>query len=93
MTDERRPAGAARTTRARTIPDRADILARLIHVSEALEDGDVGMARAIVLDLLDELRPVRPSGSCPECGLRMWPGEVARHVSVVHGVDPFARAA
>ncbi len=70
---------------------RRELRARLVYLSEALEDGDLETARAIVLDLLDELGgAIRPSGRCPECGLAMWPGQIPGHRSNVHGVDPFA---
>ena len=35
---------------------RRDILGRLIFVAEALEDGDAGMANAVALDTIDDLR-------------------------------------
>lgn len=71
-----------------------DLRARLVFLSECLEDGDYPTATAIVLDLLDELGgPACPSGACPVCGLAMWPGQIPGHLSVVHHVDPAERAA
>ena len=73
---------------------RREIRERLVVLVECLEDGDTGTAATIGLDLLDDLGgAVRPSSSCPECGLPMWPGQLPKHRSVVHGVDPWAAAA
>jgi hypothetical protein len=73
-------------TRRRTHPLSADLLARLIRVDEALEDGDYPFARSIVHDLLGELEPRRQPGkvACPCCALRLWPGELDKHLSVSH---------
>ena len=91
---KRRTAPEGRSTqRPRSVPGKADIVARLIWVAEALEAGDIGAAQAVLLDLLDELRPSDQRPRCPECGLRMWPGELPKHVSVVHLVDPYGVAA
>jgi hypothetical protein len=35
---------------------RGDILGRLVFIAEALEEGDAGMAHAVVLDAIDDLR-------------------------------------
>ena len=66
---------------------RRELRARLLFLAEAIEAGDYGLALDIARDLLDELGGVvRPSSSCPECGLEMWPGELPAHRSNVHHV-------
>jgi hypothetical protein len=70
-------------------------LARIVRVREALEDGDVGFAYAIVCDLEEDLAagespdvlevPPPILHGCPECGLRFrWPGQLADHRDNVH---------
>ena len=63
-----------------------DLAARLTFLSECLEDGDVGTGAAIVLDLLDELRPslARGRARCRFCGLTDWGGLIERHERTVH---------
>ena len=64
-----------------------DVTARVVYLNEALEAGDLGLARDIVRDLEDELvRQVRQKRSrCPVCRLDLtWPGLVARHLAIVH---------
>jgi len=73
-------------------------LARIVRAREALEDGDVAFAAAILADLEDDLAPAgspdfdvpRQSLGCPECSLRFtWPGELDHHQQFAH----FAEAA
>jgi hypothetical protein len=71
----------------------SNVAARIVSVREALEDGAVGHALDLVRDLERELPTSSPSGSCPECGFRMWPGQLAKHLSVVHAIDAYGRAA
>ena len=81
------------TPRAKTVHNPRDIAARIQWAVEAGEAEDFGAALDVLRDLLDELAPTDPRSSCPACGLAMWPGQIPRHVSVVHGVDPYAKAA
>jgi hypothetical protein len=60
---------------------------RLVRLDEALEDGDLELARAIARTMQDGDPPSAPSGRCIVCGLRLWPGALPKHLSVVHGVD------
>ena len=70
-----------------------NLAARIVALREAVEADDAVLALDVVRDLERDLVPVVPTGGCPECGLRMWPGQLPRHLSVVHGVDALRRAA
>ena len=64
--------------------DSRDVLARLIAIREALEDGDVGMASAVAADFEDELAAELSQSdrrsTCRACRQRFrWPGELAAH--------------
>lgn len=62
---------------------RADVLARITRLSEALEDGDLELVRRGLEDLAADLRRRPPR--CPECGMRFqWPGERDEHVRTLH---------
>ena len=61
-----------------------NLRARLVYVSECLEDGDYTTATAIVLDLLAEIGVETGGARCRWCGLKGWPGEVVRHEHIVH---------
>jgi hypothetical protein len=61
-----------------------DVVSRVVRALEALEDGDLQFARALLESLLDE-RPRRPRWYCRHCGLRfVFPGELDEHVRVSH---------
>jgi len=81
------------TTRAPRVPEARDIVARIEFALEAIESGDHGVAHAVLRDLVDELPAADSRARCPECGLRMWPGQLPKHRSITHLVDPFASAA
>lgn len=60
-----------------------EILTRVVRVREALEDGDLELARTSLADLEADLRPRR--AECPECGLDCgWPGLRDDHLRTVH---------
>lgn len=54
------------------------------HALESLRDGDTRLATTLLEGVL---RHPAPRGhSCPVCGLGFsWPGQVANHVTNVHG--------
>jgi hypothetical protein len=69
-------------------------LARIIRAREALEDGDVAYAAAILSDLEDDLAAEEPEQlfrfACSRCSVRFrWPGELDHHQRFTH----FAEAA
>lgn len=90
---KRRTAPEDRSTRTPRVFDRRDVAARVEWAIDAGEAGDVGAALDVLRDLLEELVPAQLPSKCPECGLPMWPGQLPRHLSVVHGIDPYAKAA
>lgn len=60
-----------------------EILARVVRAREALEDGDVSLARTSLAALEADLCPSR--AACPECGLDCrWPGLLDEHLRTVH---------
>jgi hypothetical protein len=64
------------------VTDR-DILARIVHAREALEDGDEQLARTLLEGLLNE--PSVPARRCGLCGLRFrFPGDLDAHIRVSH---------
>ena len=95
MTHEGRPHGGPRTRHEMEIVRLVrDVTARVVHLGEALDAGDYGLARDIAHDLEAELGETTVlSARCPECRLRLWPGQIPAHRLNVHGVDPYAEAA
>jgi hypothetical protein len=66
-----------------------DALARVIRVGEALDDGEVVLARGLLAglerELSDPLAPARKRHRCSTCGLQFdWPGQLDHHVRWVH---------
>lgn len=69
-----------------------EILARVVRGREALEDGDLELARKTLAALEADLRPRRVV--CPECGLDCrWPGLLDEHLRAVHPAVWEARCA
>lgn len=69
-----------------------EILTRIVRAREALEDGDLGLARTSLAALEADLRPSR--AVCPECRLDCrWPGLLDEHVRTVHPAVWEARCA
>jgi hypothetical protein len=72
-------------------------LARIVRAREALEDGDVGFAAAILFDLEEDLAsegsrldsfPTSGNFCCPDCGSRFrWPGELDHRQRCAHFVE------
>jgi hypothetical protein len=76
------------------------VVARIVRVREALEDGDIGFAYAIVCDLEEDLagndvatsfaavpEEARASSSakCPSCSASFrWPGQLDHHERFHH---------
>jgi hypothetical protein len=55
---------------------------RLTAAAEALEMGDVELAREILADLLAEVAPIRHGFPCPVCSTRFeWPGLLDAHLA------------
>ncbi len=64
-----------------------DVAARVVFLNEALEAGELGLARDIVRDLEEDLAAQvrrRKLSRCPVCGLNDWPGAIEKHVAVIH---------
>jgi hypothetical protein len=99
MKREGRPYSAPRRRHdndARSVRLVEDVAVRVVYLNEALECGDLGLARDIVRDLEDELmrRLPRRRARCPVCGLDCdWPGLVVKHMAIVHPEEVDRRAA
>ena len=62
---------------------RPEVLARVVRIREALEDGDLALVGKGLAALEADLRPSR--AECPECGLDCgWPGLRDEHVRTAH---------
>jgi hypothetical protein len=60
-----------------------EVLARVVRVREALEDGDEQLARRTLAALEADLRP--SAARCPECGIDCrWPGLLEEHLRLRH---------
>jgi hypothetical protein len=58
-------------------------VARVTAAAEALEAGDVELAREILADLLGEVAPISHRFRCLDCGTTFeWPGLHERHCAV-----------
>ena len=51
---------------------------------EALEVGDVELARDLLQDLVRQLPAPPGKKRCPECSFRGWPGEIEAHADREH---------
>lgn len=67
----------------------SELVSMIVRLREALEDRDLALAAELAQDLeeLAERRIERREFTCPKCTLRFrWPGEVADHLALTHGV-------
>jgi hypothetical protein len=55
----------------------------VLRVLDALEDGDVRYAVALLLAAIDEPDAPAP-GRCSVCGVLAWPGQDERHLYSAH---------
>jgi hypothetical protein len=99
MNSEGRPYGAPRSCHHDddlSVRLVEDVTARVVRLNDALEDGDLDLARDIVRDLEEELvlRLPRRRARCPVCGIDCsWPGLVVKHMAVIHPEEVDRRAA
>jgi hypothetical protein len=75
-----------------------DLPGYVVRLNEALEDGDIDLAREIARGLeetLTEANYIPPLRfACSNCDLRFaWPGELDDHYRNVHWGEPWRRAA
>lgn len=60
-----------------------ELVARVVRIREALEDGDLALVAKSLAALEADLRPRR--AECPECGLDCgWPGLRDEHLRIAH---------
>jgi hypothetical protein len=58
--------------------------AQLEALQEALNAGDVELARHLLDDLMRQIPARAGQKRCPDCSFRGWPGEVEAHVEREH---------